>query len=35
MVTSLMPNSGTWFENTYAGLKCDIPAHTYQLSQSK
>ena len=21
---------GTWFENTYPGLRCDIPAHVYQ-----
>lgn len=21
---------GTWFENTYPGIRCDIPAHAYQ-----
>ena len=24
--------SGTWFENTYPGVRCDIPAHVYQSS---
>ncbi|KAK5958393.1 hypothetical protein OHC33_000235 [Knufia fluminis] len=23
---------GTWFENRYPGVACDIPAHSYQLS---
>ncbi|KAI0181412.1 FAD/NAD(P)-binding domain-containing protein [Hypoxylon sp. FL1284] len=23
---------GTWFENTYPGVRCDIPAHVYQTS---
>lgn len=23
---------GTWFENTYPGVACDLPAHTYNLS---
>jgi len=23
---------GTWFENTYPGLACDIPAHNYTYS---
>lgn len=23
---------GTWFENHYPGVACDIPAHSYQLS---
>ncbi|KPI34293.1 putative sterigmatocystin biosynthesis monooxygenase stcW [Cyphellophora attinorum] len=23
---------GTWFENNYPGIACDIPAHSYQLS---
>lgn len=21
---------GTWYENTYPGVRCDIPAHAYQ-----
>lgn len=21
---------GTWFENTYPGVRCDVPAHVYQ-----
>ncbi|GAA5979807.1 hypothetical protein JCM5350_002055 [Sporobolomyces pararoseus] len=25
---------GTWFENTYPGLACDIPAHCYSLTFS-
>ncbi|KAJ5561302.1 hypothetical protein N7461_000063 [Penicillium sp. DV-2018c] len=25
---------GTWFENTYPGVRCDIPAHVYQSSIS-
>ncbi|KAK9460471.1 uncharacterized protein V1516DRAFT_626211 [Lipomyces oligophaga] len=24
--------SGTWYENRYPGVACDIPAHSYQLS---
>lgn len=23
---------GTWFENTYPGVACDLPAHTYNVS---
>jgi hypothetical protein len=23
---------GTWFENTYPGVACDLPAHTYNLA---
>jgi cation diffusion facilitator CzcD-associated flavoprotein CzcO len=23
---------GTWFENRYPGVACDLPAHTYNLS---
>lgn len=23
---------GTWYENTYPGVACDLPAHTYCLS---
>lgn len=23
---------GTWFENRYPGVACDVPAHAYQLS---
>ncbi|KAJ5735284.1 uncharacterized protein N7483_000409 [Penicillium malachiteum] len=25
---------GTWFENTYPGVRCDIPAHAYQSTFS-
>ncbi|KAL4796343.1 hypothetical protein BDV19DRAFT_388479 [Aspergillus venezuelensis] len=25
---------GTWFENTYPGVRCDIPAHVYQSNFS-
>lgn len=25
---------GTWYENTYPGIRCDIPAHVYQTSFS-
>ncbi|KAJ6033942.1 hypothetical protein N7499_010106 [Penicillium canescens] len=25
---------GTWFENTYPGVRCDIPAHVYQSNIS-
>ena len=25
-----MPKSGTWLENVYPGVRCDIPAHVYQ-----
>ncbi|PGG95311.1 hypothetical protein AJ79_10128 [Helicocarpus griseus UAMH5409] len=25
---------GTWFENTYPGVRCDIPAHVYQSTFS-
>ncbi|KAJ5174563.1 uncharacterized protein N7482_000440 [Penicillium canariense] len=25
---------GTWFENTYPGVRCDIPAHAYQSAFS-
>ncbi|KAF1943940.1 FAD/NAD(P)-binding domain-containing protein [Clathrospora elynae] len=26
--------SGTWLENTYPGVRCDIPAHVYQSTYS-
>lgn len=25
---------GTWYENRYPGLKCDIPSHNYQFSHT-
>lgn len=23
---------GTWAENTYPGVRCDVPSHSYQLT---
>lgn len=28
----ILSQGGTWFENTYPGVRCDIPGHVYQAS---
>jgi cation diffusion facilitator CzcD-associated flavoprotein CzcO len=30
----IITQSGTWLENVYPGVRCDIPAHVYQSSYS-
>jgi cation diffusion facilitator CzcD-associated flavoprotein CzcO len=32
LLTLPILKGGTWFENIYPGVRCDIPAHVYQSS---